>query len=226
MALWASLFGKRKESVDLEKPPVSTAHLRTQLFRTDYFGVQVIKKTGGSIASRPIAPGMIEAIVEDLGSGERTLRWEDLESLGDRDYLFTLARQQAAAGETAIESTMVADSVQVIASNGFYLSAYLLDMFAKRAAKHGILFAPVSWHHWCVHIIQPMSVAPIVDMMRLVAGDIAKMMKCTDSETLTGDVLWYKPNGVIEKLDGSDNADLAQAFENAFQDGMELARRG
>lgn len=226
-ALWASLFGKRKEAVDLDKPPVSTAHLRTQLFRTDYFGVQAIKKSGGTIASRSIAPGLIEAIVEDLGSGERTLSWDALATLGsDRDYLFALARQQAAAGETQIESTMIADSVQVIASNGFYLSAYLLDMFTKRAAKHGILFAPVSWHHWCVHIIQPMSVAPIVDMMRLVAEDIAKRMKCTDSETLTGDLLWFKPNGVIEKLDATVSPELAQAFENAFQDGMELARRG
>lgn len=227
MALWASLFGKRKEPVDLEKPPLSTTHLRTQLFRTDYFGVQAIQRTGGTIASRSIAPGLIEAIVEDLGSGERTLSWDALATLGsDRDYLFALARQQAAAAETHVESTTVADAVQVIASNGFYLSAYLLDMFAKRAAKHGVLFVPVSWHHWCVHIIQPMSVAPIADMMRLVADDIAKKMNCSDGETLTGDLLWYKPNGVIEKLHGSASSELVQAFENAYQDARALARRG
>lgn len=227
MALWASLFGKRKEPINLEKPPVSTTHLRTQLFRSDYFGVQAIKKSGATIASRSIAPGLIEAIVEDLGSGERTLSWDSLATLGsDRDYLFALARQQAAAAETQIESTMVADSVQVIASNGFYLSAYLLDMFAKRTAKHGILFVPVSWHHWCVHIIQPMSVAPIVDMMRLVADDLAKMMTCRDSETLTKDLLWYKPNGVIEKLHGTVSPDLASTFESAYHDALASARRG
>jgi hypothetical protein len=200
MSLFRSLFGKRAETVDLAQPPTSTAHLRAQVFSRDYFGMKLLKP--GATAMRPLAAGLVEAIVEDLGSGSRTLSWDKLRQFGKTDdELFGIARAQAAAAETGAQSQVVEDTIEVIISNGFYLSAMLLEQFRNRDPKRGVLFVPLSWHHWCVHIIGGMSVAPVVPFLHAVARQVGSMMTVTDAERLVGDVFWYKPDHVIEKID-------------------------
>jgi hypothetical protein len=44
---------------------VSSANLRTQVFRNDYFGMKLLAP--GRPATRQIAPGLVETIVEELG---------------------------------------------------------------------------------------------------------------------------------------------------------------
>jgi hypothetical protein len=217
MSLWAKFFG-RSEPVDLAQPPVSSANLRTQIFRNDYFGMKLLAP--GRPATRQIAPGLVEAIVEELGGAQRTVNWEALAQFDtDRDRLFALGRQQSVAHERNIQSMTVGELVQVFANNGFYLSSVMLETFARAHHKHGVLFVPVSSHHWCVHIVQALSVPPVVAMLRVIADSLAEKMSCSDSETLTRDVLWYKPNGVIEKLEGDElPPELAVAMASAFRE--------
>jgi hypothetical protein len=217
MAFWTSLFGKRKGTVDLEAPPQSLAHLRAQVFSEDYFVMKFLDR--GKMAMRPLCAGLVEAIVEDLGAGERTVRWENLEHFGkSHDELFALARGQGAAAETGAQSQSVDGDVEVIITNGFYLSAYLLERFAKREQKQGVLFVPLSWHHWCVHIIGPMTMPQHPMLLGMVAGQIATMMTVTDAERLNQNVYWYKPGGVIEKLefvgDMPTSPELLKALEH------------
>jgi hypothetical protein len=208
MAFWTSLFGKRKDTVDLGAPPTSTTHLRTQVYSEDYFVMKVLERTNSreGMAMRPLAAGLIEAIVEDIGAGERTMRWKYLEHFGkSHDELFALARGQAATAETGAQSQTVDGDVEVVITNGFYLSALMLDRFAKRDQKKGVLFVPLSWHHWCVHIIGPMTMPQHPALLGMVASQIATMMTVTDAERLNQHVYWYKPGGVIEKLEIVDN---------------------
>jgi len=199
MAFWTSLFGKRKETIDLAAPPQSISNLRTQVFSEDYFAMKFLDR--GKMAMRPLAAGLVEAIVEDLGAGERSVRWENLEHFGkSHDELFALARGQAATAETGVQSQVVDGDVQVMITNGFYLSALLLETFAKREQKKGVLFVPLSWHHWCVHIIGPMTMPQHPMLLKMVAEQIGSMMKVTDAERLNDNVYWYKPGGVIEKI--------------------------
>jgi hypothetical protein len=218
MAFWTSLFGGKKTTVETGTPPSSIASLRLQVFSSDYFGMQVIEKTGSKIARRPLAAGLVEAVVEDLGAGERMVTWDALAHFGkSQDELFEIARRQAAAKETEIASQVIEDNFEVLISNGFYLSAHLLDSFAKRDPKDGVLFVPLSWHHWVVHIINPMSVAPMVPLLKMIAESVGGMMKVTAAETLNTDVYWYKPSGVIEKLeivgDRATSPELAKILE-------------
>lgn len=60
---------------------------------------------------------------------------------------------------------------------------------------------------------------PVVAMLRVIADNVASKMTCSDAETLTNDVLWYKPNGVIEKIQGDELCpELAVAMASAFRE--------
>lgn len=200
MAFWSGLFGKRDSSPEIETPPVAIANLRVQVFRDDYVGMKMIDRQGCAV--RTLAPGLVEAIVEDFGGGERTMRWDYLRTLGKTDgELFDLARAQGAAATTEIASEVL-DGIEVMIANSFYLSAFMLEMFRTRELKHGVLVAPISWHHWCAHVIGPMSVAPHVQMMRFLAQSIASQMTVTDAELLTTSIYWIKSGGrEIERIE-------------------------
>ena len=94
---------------------------------------------------------------------------------------------------------MIENAIEVAISNGFYMGAFLLEQFAQ--ANQGVLFVPLSWHQWCVHVIGPMSVPPVVPVLEAVAQHVASMMTVTAAERLVDDVLWYKPGGAIEKVE-------------------------
>jgi hypothetical protein len=200
MAFWSGLFGKRDSKPNIETPPVSIANLRVQVFRDDYVGVKLLDREGCAV--RTLAPGLVEAIVEDLGGGERTMRWEYLRSFGKTDdELFDLARAQASTSTTEIASELL-DGIEVMIANSFYLSAFMLETFRKRDLKKGVLVAPISWHHWCAHIIGDLTVAPHVQMMRFLAQSIASQMTVTDAERLTTSIYWIKPGGrVLERIE-------------------------
>src|SRR5688572_4923660 len=199
MAFWSGLFGKRDSERDITAPPVSLANLRLQIFSEQYFGMRVIDRAGTAL--RPLAPGLLEAIVEDVGGGERTLRWEYLRAFGKSDEeLFALARAQAAAVEAQVASEVL-DGIQVMVANGFYLGAHVLDVAAKSKLEKGAFVAPISWHHWCSHVIGGMTFAPHIQMMRFLAQSIAQQMKVTDAERLGTDVYWLKPTGQLERIE-------------------------
>ncbi len=207
--MFSSLFGKRKESTS---PAPALGRLRTQVYSREYFGIQVIEKTRSPIAMRPLADGLVEAIVEDLGGGERMMSWNALDELGKpRDELFALGRRQAAAAETGIQSQMLDGGMEVLISNGFYMSAVLLDTMARDPGK-GMLFVPLSWHHWCLHTIDAMSVAPHVAMLALVAEKIGEMMQVKDAERLSDAIYWYKPDHTIVRIGKEITLELAAAL--------------
>src|SRR5687767_2567194 len=115
MAFWSGLFGKRDSDPKLDTPPVTLANLRLQVFSESYFGMQVIDRAGSAL--RPLAPGLVEAIVEDLGGGERTMRWDYLRSFGKSDAeLFALARKQASVANGHVEVKLL-DGVSVMVTN-------------------------------------------------------------------------------------------------------------
>jgi hypothetical protein len=172
------LFGKR----DLQ-----ATDLRTQVSWPGAAGT----------ATRTLAPYLVETIVDD---DDRALTWDELASLGgNSDQLFALAREQAAACANDVKATLVADYVQVMASSGSYLGAYLLESFRREPRRHGVLFVPVSRHHWCVHALQRLSTPPLVALMHVVADDVAALMR-VNGGALPRELYWYKPGGAIEKV--------------------------
>jgi hypothetical protein len=220
MAFWSALFSTKKGA------PVVRERLCTQLYRADGIAMRVAKPSG--IARRLLAPGLFEVIVEDQGDRERVVSWDDLG--GADDALFAIARSRAAASETKVAS-QVLETVQVMISNSFYLSAFVLETLETKRYKYGALFVPLSWHHWCVHVIQPGTVPPTVLMVEAVAREVATMMNVRDHERLRDDVYWYKPDGVIEQLElvGADadrhatSTELAGAIDRAWRDAVTTA---
>jgi len=180
---------------------MSLENIRLQLFREDYAPISLVDRN--HVAVRPLAPGLVQAIVEDSGAGERTLQWADLRASGrSDDELFDIARWQTEALDDAIESQTVDNLVQVYISNGFYMSARLLASFVNDELDKGVLFVPLSWHHWCVHIVDDLTVEPVIPMMELIAHQIAPMMKVADAERLVDDVYWAHPGGrMIERVE-------------------------
>jgi hypothetical protein len=197
MAFWSGLFGKRDSEREIETPPVQLSRLRWQVFSERYFGMKVLERD--ACAVRPLAPGLLEAIVEDLGAGERTLRWEYLRPFGKTDAeLFALARSQASLANGAVESSML-DGIQVIACNDFYLGAFLLERYLVDL-EFGAFVAPITWHHWAVHRIDRMTVVPHIQMMRFLAQSIDAQAKVADAERLGTDVYWLR-DGKLERID-------------------------
>ena len=203
----------------LYKPDHDLLDLRSQVFRADCAAIHALDRN--VFAVRPLADGLVEALVEDLGGHERVLRWDVVRAFGKSDdELFALARTQAAASACNITPMEVGGGVQVLASNELYLSARLLDNFARSKHRHGVLFAPISWHHWCIHVVQQITVPHTVALISLVAADVNRQMKVGDFESLTGDLYWYKPTGVIEKLElvgeGADRRATSREFARAI----------
>lgn len=189
------------------------SRLRAQVFSTEYFGLKVAVQSGSQLATRDLAPGLVEAIVEDTGGGERLGTWDGLGQPGwSHDELFGIARAQAAAKETEAVTAVIEGDIEVVISNGFYLSAHLLARFARATAD--VLFVPLSWHHWCVHPIGPMTVAASVAFLSHAAGRIGDMMTVTAAETLSRAVYWYRPDHRIDRVpivgDTFDHPDLAR----------------
>jgi hypothetical protein len=190
--------GQFKRADPIDAPPVSLSNLRLQIFSERYFGLPLLDRA--AFAVRPLAPGLVEAIVDD--SGARAMRWDVLRSFGKTDQeLFELARIQAAAATTDIVSEVI-DGIEVAIANGCYLSAKLLDTFLRDDARKGILVAPISWHHWCSHVIGELTVPSHLQMMRFLAQSIATQIHVPDAERLGTDVLWIKPGGRhIERIE-------------------------
>jgi hypothetical protein len=203
--------------VELGGTSVPLESLRLQVFSERYFGVKLLDRSVAAV--RPLAPGLVQAVVQDTGGGSITVRWEALRKHGKSDdEMFDLARSQAAVFDQDVVSQVVADCVQLMICNGFYLCAKLLDTFINKELKLGALIAPVSWHHWCLHVVGPMTVAPVASMVHLVAEQTAEMMNVTDAERLGTTVYWVRPGGrVIEPVEVTDDdarlpADLTRAL--------------
>ena len=216
MTFWTAFFSTKKHAA---ARPVALDYLRSQVFRADCAAIHALDRN--VFAVRPLADGLVEALVEDLGGHERVLRWDVVRAFGKSDdELFALARTQAAASACNITPMEVGGGVQVLASNELYLSARLLDNFARSKHRHGVLFAPISWHHWCIHVVQQITVPHTVALISLVAADVNRQMKVGDFESLTGDLYWYKPTGVIEKLElvgeGADRRATSREFARAI----------
>ena len=229
MAFWATLFSTKKDSA----PAPALDTLRTQIYRADCTAMQVLKrKSPGVFAVRPLADGLVEALVSQRGDTESVLRWDVVKAFGKpEDELFALGAAQGAA-RTKVVTQDFEFAVQMMASNDFYLSALLLQSFARSKHQHGVLFAPISWHHWVVHVVQASTLPPIVAMMAMLSREASKGMRVAEYEALTGDLYWYKPDGVIEKLElageGADvharSAELQQAMDAAFRAHMDRPR--
>lgn len=229
MAFWSTLFSTKKEPA----APPSSADLRTQVYRADCTAIQVLDRTNrGDFVVRALAPGLVEALVEEHEDGESIVRRERVQAFGKSDdELFALGAAQGAS-LTDVQKIDLEHRVQVFASNDFYLSAKLLRSFARGKHAYGVLFAPISWHHWCVHIVQASTVPPLVAMISMVARDAQEKMQVAEYEALTGDVYWYKPDGIIEKLElvgsGADvratSPELQQAMDAAFRKHVDAVR--
>ena len=222
MAFWSTLFSTKQETL----PPPTLASLRVQVYRKDCVAMRVLKESSpGMFAVKPLAYGLIEALVEQRAQGESLLRWDVARALGKSDdELFALAAAQAAATTRTVTSDFDF-GVQLMASNDFYLSTQLLQSFARQASPYGVLFAPISWHHWCVHVVGASTLPPVVAMMMMLTRSAQEKMRVAEYEALTGDLYWYKPGGVIEMLelvgDGADtratSPELTQAMDAAFR---------
>lgn len=225
MAFWSTLFSTKKETA----PPPALESLRVQVYRSDCVAMQVLKKSSpGTFAARPLAPGLLEVLVSQNAQGESLLRWDVARAYGKSDdEMFELGSAQGAAATKTV-TTDFEFGVQMMASNDFYLSTQLLRGFKQAARPHGVLFCPISWHHWCIHLVQAASVPPIVGMMKLIATEAQQRMKVAEYEALTGDLYWYKQGGVIEKLtligEGAamhaTSTELDEAMTAAFQAAM------
>jgi hypothetical protein len=221
MAFWSTLFSTKKNP---DLPPLTIQSLRYQVYRSDCTAMRVLdRKNKTDFAIRPLADGLVEALVQEIGNTERVLTWDVVNALG-KDDVWMLARTEAASKMTDVKTVDLDGGVQLLAANNFYLSAVLLHSFERARHTHGVLFAPVSWHHWVVHVIQAMTVPPTVALMKLAAENIQREMTVADYEALTGDLYWYKPNGSIAKLDvtgsGIDirarSRELDKAIDDAF----------
>jgi len=226
MGIWTALFSTKKP----EARPPALDQLRVQVFRTDCIAIRALAKNRDAFAIRPLADGLVEAIVEHCGDGERVLRWDVIRVFGKPDgELFELARARAAAETNDVEKLDLDGGVQVFVSNNFYLSALMLDSFARNQHAHGVLFAPLSWHHWCAHVIQRATVAPTVALVELLARSVGEQMHVGDVEALTGDLYWYKPNGEIERLElvgaGADRHATSPQLEQAIDDAWRAVTR-
>ena len=225
MAFWSTLFSTKKETA----PPPALESLRVQVYRSDCVAMQVLKKNSpGTFAARPLVHGLLEVLVSQNAQGESLLRWDVARAFGKSDdELFELGSAQGAAATNTV-ATDFEFGVQMMASNDFYLSAQLLRGFKQANRPYGVLFCPISWHHWCVHLVQASSVPPIVAMMMMVTKEAQQRMRVAEYEALTGDLYWYKTGGVIEKLtlmgEGADmratSTELDDAMTAAFQAAM------
>lgn len=222
MAFWSTLFSTKKDTA----PPPALDSLRLQVYRADCTAMQVLKrKSPGEFAVRPLADGLVEVLVSQRANAESVLRWDVVKSFGKpEDELFALAATQGAAA-TKVVTQDLEFAVQMMASNDFYLSALLLQSFARGKHKHGVLFAPISWHHWVVHVVQASTLPPIVAMMAMVAQEAQKQMRVAEYEALTGDLYWYKPDRVIEKLELAGSGAELHATSPALQQAMDAAFR-
>jgi hypothetical protein len=194
MGLFTSIFGGKAKTTDLDAPLASLDQVRLQVFSASYFGIRALDTATSAL--RPLAPGLVMALVEDLGGASRTLTWDKLRAFGKSDdELFELGRRQGAAADRDVATQQI-DAVQVFACNGFYLSAKLLHTFIEQPRKKGVLVAPVSSHHWCTHIVQSgVTVPPHVSMVAYLAETVAAEMQATDAERLVTDVYWIRPGG-------------------------------
>ena len=194
MTFWTSFFSKQTPA-----RPVALENLRWQVFRSGCVAMRALDRS--VFAVRPLAD-LVEALVEDHADHERVLRLDVVGAFGKtEDELFAIARTQAAATTRDITTMELGGGVQVLASDERYLSAVLLERFAHGKHPRGVLFAPISSHHWCIHVVQAMTVPPTVALMGIVVDDVKRQMRVGDSDALTGDLYWYKPSGVIEKLE-------------------------
>jgi len=197
MTFWTSFLPTRKA---VGPRPLAVEHLRVQVFRASCVAMRAVHCR--AFAVRPLTDRLVEALVEDHADYERVLRWDVVRAFGkSEDELFAIARTQAAATADDITTMELGGGVQVLASNGRYLSAGMLERFARDKHPRGVLFAPISSHHWCIHIVQAITVPPTVALMGIVVDDVKRQMRVGDSEALTGDLYWYKPGGEIEKLE-------------------------
>jgi hypothetical protein len=194
MGLFTSIFGGKAKTTDLDAPLASLDDVRLQVFSTNYFGIRALDPAISAL--RPLAPGLVMALVQDLGAASRTLTWDQLRAFGKSDdELFDLGRRQGAHADKDVASQQI-DAVQTFACNGFYLSAKLLHTFIEKPLKKGVLVAPVSSHHWCTHIIQSgVTVPPHIAMVAYIAEIVAQNMQATDAERLVTDVYWIRPGG-------------------------------
>ena len=225
MAFWSTLFSTKKETT----PPPALDTLRVQIYRSDCIAMQVLKKNSpGTFAARPLVAGLLEVLVSQNAQGESLMRWDVARTYGKSDEeLFELGSAQGAAATKTV-ATEFEFAVQMMASNDFYLSTQLLRSFKQANRPHGVLFCPISWHHWCIHLVQAASVPPIVAMMKMIVGEAQQRMKVAEYEALTGDIYWYKHGGVIEKLtlmgEGAEmratSTELDEAMSAAFQAAM------
>jgi hypothetical protein len=226
MAFWSTLFSTKKEIA----PPPALDSLRVQVYRRDCIAMQVLKTNSpGTFAARPLAHGLLEVLVSQNARGESLLRWDVARAYGKGDdELFALGAAQGAAA-TQVVTTELELGVQMTASNDFYLSALMLRRFARDNDPYGVLFAPISWHHWCFHVVGNMTMPPVVAMMTMVAYEAQKRMHVAEYEALTGDLYWYKRGGVIEKLelvgDGGSTRATSDELHAAMMDAIRQPRR-
>lgn len=198
MAFWSTLFSTKKETA----PPPALDSLRVQVYRSDCVAMRVLdEQSPGTFAVRPLAHGLVEALVAQRPEGESVLRWDVARAFGKRDdELFALGAAQGAA-TTQVMTSELEFGVEVTISNEFYLSARMLQGFARQDDPYGVLFAPISWHHWCSHVVGNMTMPPVVAMMMMVAKEVQKGMHVAEYEALTGELYWYRRGGRIEVLE-------------------------
>jgi hypothetical protein len=216
MTFWTAFLSPKKQTA--ARPP-ALEHLRLQVLRAKSVSMRALDRS--TFAARPLTDGLVEVLVEDHAAHERVLRWDVVRAFNKPDHeLFAIARAQAATATCDVTTMELGGGVQVLASNGFYLSALLLDRFARSKHPHGVLFAPISWHHWCIHVVQAMTVPPTVALMAIVVDDVRRQMRVADYEALTGDVYWSKPGGSIEKLElvgeGAERRAVSPEFAKAI----------
>lgn len=165
--------------------------LRLQLFRADYAPVRALDPERSLV--RPLAPGLLQALVRDAGGLEVTLAREQARASGlDEPALFERARLQSLRAEGHLVHLEALGPLEVAVSDGFFLGACMLALLDSVEGPRGVVAAPVTWHHWVLHRVEPTTRPAVLDEVARLARRLLGDVEVRDAEVLGERVYWVR----------------------------------
>jgi hypothetical protein len=174
---WVTLIGEHFDSLFMAAPEglhptqldiADFESLRTRV-RVRLYPESVLKQTM-SLVQRPLAEGLLEALVLDLPKSVRTISRSEIAQWPlDEDELFMLGRRNL-AGSAFLEETRVqlpGSELYMLSGDNFYAASHLLilERYQTRPMPHGMLLSTPKRDVILAHYIKDIGVLEAISGM-------------------------------------------------------------